>query len=127
MLLEYGADVNATTEDGWTALMGAADNGHTCIVSFSLPLLVCFSLPLLVCFSLPLLVFHNQRMKERSHTTPLSALQVQLLLSHNANVHAVRRNGETAYIVAKDGGHTEVLRLLQDKLHKETTLESGSS
>ena len=36
LLLEAGANVNATAEDGWTALMLAARNGHVEIVNLLL-------------------------------------------------------------------------------------------
>lgn len=107
-LLNMGADVNATSHSGYTALAAAANNGRKEIVE--------------------LLLKNNANVNAQESilgSTPLIRASgkgyadiVKLLIEHGANPNIKDNDGQTAYDLAKSQGRKEVMRLLTDSKDK---------
>jgi hypothetical protein len=103
-LLDKGANIEAHTEYGDTALIYAATNGYTEVVT------------------LLLAKGANIEAKDNDGDTALinAAIKgetevVKLLLAKGANIDAKDNKGETALTMAVSKGKTEVVKLLQEK------------
>eukprot|EP00429_Kryptoperidinium_foliaceum_P136192 CAMPEP_0176270844 /NCGR_PEP_ID=MMETSP0121_2-20121125/44905_1 /TAXON_ID=160619 /ORGANISM="Kryptoperidinium foliaceum, Strain CCMP 1326" /LENGTH=138 /DNA_ID=CAMNT_0017610993 /DNA_START=105 /DNA_END=521 /DNA_ORIENTATION=+ len=100
-LIRAGANMNATTVDGWTPLMSASLQGHLEIVSLLLELRVEV----------------NQAARD-SRTALISAAStghgrvVLHLLVARADIHLAKRTGASPLHVAAWAGHAVVARLL---------------
>ncbi|KAK9422068.1 hypothetical protein SUNI508_05076 [Seiridium unicorne] len=103
LLLDGGAKVDATSKDGWTALIGASDQGHDAVVK--------------------LLLDGGAKVDAASKngwTALINASYrghdavVKLLLDGGAKVDAAGKDGWTALINASDQGHDAVVKLLLD-------------
>ncbi|KAJ9658996.1 hypothetical protein H2198_003425 [Neophaeococcomyces mojaviensis] len=101
LLLAHKADINAKSEDGWTALHEAALRGHEAVVR--------------------LLLAHKADVNAKAkhggtalHGAALGGHEavVRLLLAHKAGVNAKAKHGGTALHGAAGGGHEAVVRLL---------------
>ncbi|MHC1728388.1 MAG: ankyrin repeat domain-containing protein [Syntrophobacteraceae bacterium] len=101
LLLSAGADVNAGTEYGTTALMGASQNGHDDIVE--------------------LLLAHgadvNARMFDGWTSLFLASYNggkkvVNLLLARGADVNVRAANGDTALMIASQTRYNDIVELL---------------
>ena len=98
-----GADVNATDEDGETALIYAALKGNSDIVTF------------LVGAGANV----NQRTKDGYTVLMAAAMSgnidmVRFLTEHGADVNAKACYGTTAYILATDGDYSDIARFLAE-------------
>lgn len=109
ILLDNGADVNATGEErgewsGATALTIAAEKGHTDIVKVLLARGANV----------------NAQNNHGSNTALMYAAEfdypdvVKVLLASGANVTPKDKDGETALMTAKRRGRTEIMQLLKD-------------
>ena len=110
-LLARGANVNAVTSDGFTALMIAARNGHTEIFS---TLLSCEGIDVdavrpddVATLGLTALMLAAQN----GHTEIVSALLSRKGVSE-VNVNASQNDGHTALMLAVENGHTEIVLAL---------------
>ncbi|GFO07066.1 protein fem-1-like protein [Plakobranchus ocellatus] len=99
LLTSFGADVNATTETGSTAVRAACCTGHVAVVHF--------------------LVAHGADLRIRTlhgvtclmssvHSVPLTKFS----LHHGVPINAADEQGNTALHYAAEAGHPEVTRLL---------------
>ena len=101
VLLEAGADKNAATQDGETALMAAARDGHLEVVQVLLDAGA-----------------DKNAAKQNGATALMLAAQnaylevVQVLLEAGADKNAAMQDGATALMIAAQNGHLEVVRVL---------------
>jgi len=102
-LVESGADVNRASSGGWTAAMGAADNGHLAILKY--------------------LVSKKADVNARTRmgrTVLMRAAYhgktdvVQYLLSAGAQVNEADASGVTALMLAGQQGHDKTVKALLD-------------
>jgi len=100
--LKAGADVNARSNTGTTALLAATMKSHDEIVEF--------------------LLAHNADVDGRNmpRNTPLMVAArngdvaiARLLLRHGADIHATNKKGESPYSIARALGNKEILALFQ--------------
>lgn len=107
LLLDQGADIEVTDEDGWTSLIWAACNG--------------------CCDAVELLLDRGANIEAvdgRGCTSLILTASstygkaVQLLLDRGANINAVNNNGHTALIYANQVRNTDISKLIQDEIHK---------
>lgn len=102
-LVESGADVNRSTSGGWTAVMGAADNGHLNVLKY------------LASKKADL----NARTRQGRTALMRAAYHgktevVQYLISQGAKVADVDNNGVTALMLAAQQGYDKTVKVLLD-------------
>ena len=101
-LIDQGADVNATDEDGNTALMYASAEGHTVIVSMLIEAGADVNAKDIDGLTALMLA------SGEGHTETVSTL-----IKAGADVNAKTKEGWTALMAAADEGHPEIVKLLK--------------
>ena len=113
LIYEQGADVNVkgtTDAVGFTALMGASQNGHTEIVSMLLEKGADVDVNNINGSIAALLrASYNGRLEV-----------VKILLAYGADVNVMTKQNKTAFDMADVGGHTEIKKLLRAAVAKKT-------
>jgi len=102
-LVESGADVNQTTSGGWTALMGASDNGHLNIVRFLVSQKVNVNTTTRMGRSALMRASYHGQDKV-----------VKFLLANGAQLSGVDNNGTSALMLAAQQGHIATVKILLD-------------
>jgi ankyrin repeat protein len=103
MLLEAGADINARTDDGYTALDLAAEDGNEALVRLLLDAGANINTPR----------NRNPQVLILAAYSGKEAV-VQMLMDAGAHVNMQDEDGFSALIAAADGGHVELVRMLLD-------------
>lgn len=102
-LVESGADVNYTTSGGWTAAMGAADNGHLDILRYLAAKKADLNARTRMGRTLLMRASYHGRTEV-----------VQYLLSKGNKVNDADMNGTTALMLAAQQGHDQTVKVLLD-------------
>ena len=104
VLLDKGAAVDATYEDGYTALIFAAENGHEAVVKLLLDKGAAVDVEQEDGWTALMFAAHNGH-----------AAVATLLLDQGAAVDATTKKGSTAMMWAARDGHAVVVKVLLDK------------
>ncbi|QHV14412.1 hypothetical protein C5O10_08730 [Akkermansia muciniphila] len=146
-MLKAGADVNAKTKDGETALMLAVDEGHTSCVKTLLEvgsdvnaenkngwtaLMAAVAKSNVDCVKVLLEAGADVNAKDKDEVTILmrAALKghtncVKTLLKAGADVNAKLKDGSTALMMATTLGHTDCVKALQEAVANVKSKDEG--